>query len=234
LFLTSTPETRTRLVPLTSLWLDMLVLRLMNAGVAGSRPVWFVLDELASLQRLPQLHTAITENRKSNNPVVLGFQGRSQLETRYGHDAEAMLSQPATKIFLRTSEPHAAKWISETIGEIEIERLRESRSKGQSGQQTYGLERQVEPLVMTSEISGLAALHGYMKLGNLVTRLHVRFLDLPARQPAVLERPVPVSTAADVAPAPPADVRETPALRVAPRDVTQTPEPPGHAEAFFR
>jgi type IV secretory pathway TraG/TraD family ATPase VirD4 len=43
------------------------------------------------LQRLPQLHTAVTENRKSNNPVVLGFQGRSQLETRYGHDAEAML-----------------------------------------------------------------------------------------------------------------------------------------------
>lgn len=56
LFLTSTPETRTRLVPLTSLWLDMLVLRLMNRGQPGHRPVWFVLDELASLQRLPQLH----------------------------------------------------------------------------------------------------------------------------------------------------------------------------------
>jgi type IV secretory pathway TraG/TraD family ATPase VirD4 len=74
LFLTSTPETRTRLVPLTSLWLDMLVLRLMNRGQPGHRPVWFVLDELACLQRLPQLHTAVTENRKSNNPVVLGFQ----------------------------------------------------------------------------------------------------------------------------------------------------------------
>jgi type IV secretory pathway TraG/TraD family ATPase VirD4 len=133
LFFTSTPETRTRLVPLTSLWLDMLVLRLMNLGQPSRRAVWFVLDELASLQRLPQLHTAITENRKSNNPVVLGFQGRSQLETRYGHDAEAMLSQPATKIFMRTTEPHAAKWIADTIGEIEIERLRESRSNGKWG-----------------------------------------------------------------------------------------------------
>ena len=37
LFLTSTPETRTRLVPLTSLWLDMLVLRLMNRGQPGHR-----------------------------------------------------------------------------------------------------------------------------------------------------------------------------------------------------
>lgn len=202
LFLTSTPETRTRLVPLTSLWLDMLVLRLMNRGQPGSRPVWFVFDELASLQRLPQLHTAVTENRKSNNPVVLGFQGRSQLETRYGHDAEAMLSQPATKIFLRTSEPHAAKWISDTIGEVEIERMRESRSKGTHGQRSFGLERQVEPLVMPSEISGLPSLHGYLKLENLVIRLRFSFLKLSARQPAFVERPLPEVPRASIPPAP--------------------------------
>jgi hypothetical protein len=135
------------------------------------------------------LHTAITENRKSNNPVVLGFQGRSQLETRYGHDAEAMLSQPATKLFLRTSEPHAAKWVADTIGEVEIERLRESRSNGRDGHQTYLLERQVEPLVMASEITGLANLRGYLKMGNLVVRLSVPFIDLPEKAPAFAERP---------------------------------------------
>src|SRR6202011_6182940 len=52
LFLTSTPETRPRLVPLTSLWLDTLVLRLMHQGWRRAHPVWFILDELASLQRL--------------------------------------------------------------------------------------------------------------------------------------------------------------------------------------
>jgi type IV secretory pathway TraG/TraD family ATPase VirD4 len=196
LFLTSTPETRPRLVPLTSLWLDTLVLRLMN-GQPGPRPTWFVLDELASLQRLPQLHTAITENRKSNNPVVLGFQGRSQLETRYGHDAEAILSQPATKIFLRTSEPRAAKWIADAIGDVEIERLRESRSHGRGGQHTYGLERQVEPLVMASEISGLGALRGFLKLGNLVVRMSVPFIELPARAAAFIGRPEPAHPTED-------------------------------------
>ena len=199
LFLTSTPETRKRLIPLTSLWLDTLVLRLMNQGTdtqgqTSSLKVWFVLDELASLQRLPQLHTAITENRKSNNPVVLGFQGRSQLETRYGHEAEAMLSQPATKIFLRTSEPRAAEWISKTIGDVEIERLRESRSSGQSGRQrnskSYNLERQVEPLVMASEISGLADLCGYLKKGNLVTRMNFPFIELRSKHPKYIERPM--------------------------------------------
>ncbi|HEV2222506.1 MAG TPA: type IV secretion system DNA-binding domain-containing protein [Candidatus Acidoferrales bacterium] len=194
LFLTSTPETRKRLIPLTSLWLDTLVLRLMNQGQTHSQKVWLVLDELASLQQLPQLHTAITENRKSNNPVVLGFQGRSQLETRYGHEAEAMLSQPATKIFLRTSEPRAAEWISKTIGEVEIERLRESRSSGQMGRQrntkSHNLERQVEPLVMASEISGLADLHGYLKKGNLVVRMNFPFIQLPSKQPKYIERAI--------------------------------------------
>ncbi|HKW15877.1 MAG TPA: type IV secretion system DNA-binding domain-containing protein, partial [Terriglobales bacterium] len=194
LFLTSTPETRKRLISLTSLWLDTLVLRLMNQGQASSRKVWFVLDELASLQRLPQLHTAITENRKSNNPVVLGFQGRSQMETRYGHEAEAMLSQPATKIFLRTSEPRAAEWISKTIGEIEIERLAESRLSGRTGRQrsstNYSLERRVEPLVMASEISGLADLHGYLKKGNLVVQMQFPFIERSAKEPKYIERPI--------------------------------------------
>ncbi len=193
LFLTSTPDTRKRLAPLISLWLDILVLRLMNQGRMSPRPVWFILDELATLQRLPQLHTAITENRKSNNPVVLGFQGRSQLEVRYGHEAEAMMSQPSTKIFLCTSEPHAAKWISDTIGEQEIERIRESRTNEQFPQSRkskgYNLEREIRPLVMASEISGLEKMHGYLKCGNLVIRLSLPYIGLESKEPQYIERP---------------------------------------------
>ena len=82
--------------------LDLLILR-MQGGCEdeNAKPVWFVLDELASLNKLPQLHTAVTENRKHGKPVGLGFQGRSQLEKRYGQDAEALLSQVATKVFSR-------------------------------------------------------------------------------------------------------------------------------------
>ncbi len=63
--------------PLQSLWIDWLVLRLLNEPTEAQKRVWFIIDELASLQKLPQLHTAITEARKSRNPVVLGFQGKS-------------------------------------------------------------------------------------------------------------------------------------------------------------
>ncbi len=176
----------------------MLVLRLMNRANPVIGALWFVLDELASLQRLPQLHTAVTENRKSQQSGRARLPGPEPARKRYGHDAEAMLSQPATKIFLRTSEPHAAKWISDTLGEVEIERMRESRSKGERRPTTASaLERQVEPLVMASEISGLPSLRGYLKLGNLVVRLHFPFLDLPARHPAFVERPVDATRRVD-------------------------------------
>ena len=192
LFLTSKPTMRERLRPLMSLWLDLLVLRLMNEGGSGARKTWFVLDELTTLQRLPQLTTAITEGRKSNNPMVLGFQGKAQVEALYGHIAEAMLSQPATKFFFKTSEPHASEWISKSIGEIEVERFRESRTRGAFPHHRENEQREItrEPLVMASEIGGLEPLHGYLKHGNLVVRMRIPYLKLEEPAEKFIERKI--------------------------------------------
>ena len=188
IFLTSKPSEREALRPLHSLWIDLLVLRLLNEPKETQHPVWFVLDELASLQRLPQLHTAITENRKSRNPIVLGFQGKAQLETIYGHMAEVMLSQPATKIFLKTTEPKAAEWVSSAIGKIEIERMRQTHFDDSRMGKNFTLERQVEPLVLDSEISGLPDRHAFLKLGNYVAHFSFAYYDIPATQPAFIPR----------------------------------------------
>lgn len=78
IFITSTPDTIDALRPMQSLWLDMLILKLQTAEPRkGQARVWMILDELASLNALPQLHSAMTKQRKSNNPIVLGFQGMS-------------------------------------------------------------------------------------------------------------------------------------------------------------
>jgi CRISPR-associated endonuclease Cas3-HD len=159
-----------------------------------AKPVWFVLDELASLNKLPQLHTVVTQSRKSGNPVVLGFQGRSQLEKRYGKDAEVILSQPATKIFLKTSEAHSAKWVSDAIGEVELERLKESRSAGLiGGRKQYTLEITTQPLVMASEIAGLEPLHGYIKQENYVVRVRFPYVAPIEKQLRFIERTVSIS-----------------------------------------
>ncbi len=192
-FLTSTPAYRAKTLPLHSVWLDLFILRMMShCEDHTAKPVWFVLDELASLNKLPQLHTAVTENRKYGNPVVVGIQGRSQLEKRYGQDAEAMLSQPATKLFLKTTEPRAAKWISDAIGEIEVERLKESRNMRLFGsRKSYAMEIATKPLVMASEISGLEPLHGFIKQENRVVPVHFQFARKHGRQPEFVERELP-------------------------------------------
>src|SRR5262249_5631511 len=123
---------------------------------------------------------------------VIGFQGRSQLEVRYGHEAEAMLSQPATKIFLHTSEPRAAKWISDTIGEVEVEQMKQSVSKGQlphlRGSRTYYTERRTEPLMLPSEISGLSRLHAVAKVENFVVRFSFPYIPPLRIQPGFIPR----------------------------------------------
>jgi hypothetical protein len=178
---------------LHSVWLDLFILRMMgDCEDDDAKPVWFVLDELASLNKLPQLHTAVTESRKYGTPVVLGFQGRSQLEKRYGQDAEAMLSQPATKIFFKTSEPRAAKWISEAIGEIEVERLKESRNLGLlRSKKSYAMEIAIKPLVMASEISGLESLRGFIKQENRVVPVWFQLTKKRNKQPEFIERKMP-------------------------------------------
>jgi len=218
LFLPSRHEIRESLRPLVSLWLDSLLLRLMTSAEGGARPVWIILDELASLQRLPQLPTAITEARKANLRLVLGLQGRTQLEARYGVEAETMLSQPMTKVFLRTSEPRAAKWVSETIGNVEIERLRESRTEPMSRSfdnwkhksKTYHLERRVEPLVMDSVIQGLPNLSGYLKSQNLVLPMSFPWVPPERKQRGFIPRPVDAHTAGEsIAAQPPNRAQKT-------------------------
>ncbi|SEC89352.1 type IV secretion system DNA-binding domain-containing protein [Terriglobus roseus] len=193
IFLTSTKATREALRPLQSLWIDLLVLRLLTKPKPNQKKVWLVIDELASLQLLPQFHTALTEGRKSDNPIVFAYQGKAQLETVYGHLAEVMLSMPSTKFIVRTGEPNAAKWAADLIGEVEIERVRETVADGKRQGKSFTLDRQIEPLVMKSEIEGLPDLHTFVKHNNYVSRFAFPHMTLPIIADALLPRAIPES-----------------------------------------
>lgn len=189
IFLTSRPETRETLRPLMSLWLDFLILRLTAQTDYLERPVWVIMDELASLETLPTLPLALTESRKSNTRMVLGLQGRSQIEVRYGREAESMLSQPRTKIFLRTSEPRAAEWISKCIGDVEMEHLREGRSIGDWGlnhSENTTVDRRIEAAILASEVSNLENLEGYFLTPGYTVKLTFPYVSAEARSQGFL------------------------------------------------
>ena len=188
LFLTGTESEQEALRPLHSLWIDLLILRNMAIPKPGQTRAWFVLDEVATLQRLPQFHAALTKSRKSENPIIFTYQGKAQIEVPYGHLAQTMLSMPSTKYVLKTAEPEAAKWASQLIGDIEIERVRETMADGKRAGKSFTLDRQVEPLVMPSEIGGLSNLHAFVKQGNYVSRFSFPHMDLPIIAEALVKR----------------------------------------------
>jgi len=72
-------------------WLDFLILRLTAQTEFPPPAAWVIADEVATLENLPNLPLALAESRKSNTRMVLGLQGRSQVEMRYGREAEATL-----------------------------------------------------------------------------------------------------------------------------------------------
>lgn len=163
-----------------------------------------------------------------------------------------MLSQPATKIFLKTTEPKAAEWVSKAIGNIEIERMRETHVHGTREGKTFTIDRQTEPLVMDSEISGLADKHAFLKLGNNVARFAFTYCDMPSiaedfRARAILEdelsfdpltlepkhKPEPLQTHIPAAAVFAADPEDTPKTTTEPSDKADPPPTAVPAPAYL-
>ena len=195
IFVTSTPDTIDALRPLQGLWLDMLILKLQGQGAApDAHRCWLVLDEVQELNKLPQLPKALTKQRKSGNPIVIGFQGMSQIDAHYGKQSETMLSQPFNNFILRTKEPRASKYLSDLIGKVQIERLRETKPASilaGNRNRSYNTERVIEPLVLDSEIQGLDDLTGYFLQGGKVVRIQFAVPPHRCAAPAWIERIIP-------------------------------------------
>lgn len=194
IFVTSTSETIDALRPLQGLWLDMLILKLQADDTAeDAKRCWLVLDEVQELQRLPQLPKALTRQRKSDNPIVVGFQGMAQIDANYGKQAETMLSQPFYNFMLRTQESRASKHLSDRIGSVQLERVKESKPAFffNRRHRTYTTERVIEPLVLPSEIQELEDLTGYFVASGKVVKIA---FDVPPKRvlaPGLIERMIP-------------------------------------------
>jgi type IV secretion system protein VirB5 len=165
----------------------------------------FVFMFRTNVENLPNLPLALAESRKSNTRMVLGLQGRSHVEMRYGREAEAMLSQPRTKIFLRTSEPRAAEWISKCIGDVEIEHLREGRTSGEFGfhqSKNASVDNRIQTAILASEISNLENLNGYFQTPGFTLKLRFPYLAAAKTLPPFIQGTVPEVALPAIPPAP--------------------------------
>ncbi len=105
-FLSCQPDQREFLKPLFSSQMSLTIKGLMrrpeqNSSTDTSR-TWIIIDELASLNKLPSLLLGLAEIRKFGGCFVLGFQDLSQLERVYGASTTKTLSNlTGTKLLFR-------------------------------------------------------------------------------------------------------------------------------------
>jgi hypothetical protein len=69
--------------------------------------------------------------------------------------------------------------------------MKETHLDGTRSGRNFALDRQVEPVVMESEISGLPDLHAFMKYENYVTGFSFPYLDMVGNEVAFQPRDLP-------------------------------------------
>ncbi len=181
LFITARPDQRQTLTPLISAWVDIAINALMVLPSNQDRRLWFVIDELAALQKLPRLQMGLAEGRKYGACFLIGFQSKPQLEDIYGRNgAESMLDLFNTKLFFRCTEPSTQAWISKVLGDSQSATPNENISFGaHSMRDGVSLSRHTRqtPLVMPTELGLLKDLTCYLKLpGNYpCTKLQTKY-----------------------------------------------------------
>ncbi|MBY0281117.1 MAG: type IV secretion system DNA-binding domain-containing protein [Alphaproteobacteria bacterium] len=196
LFLTCTPEQRDTLRPLLSAWVGISSMALMGCPPSLDRRVWFILDELASLNQLESLPTALAEFRKYGGCVVAGLQDIHQIESRYGREeGKAMLGLFNTKIVFRLNDYDTAKRVSDSFGEKETSEMIEGISFG-AHQMRDGVslsdQRKYRPVISPTDLMKLKNLESYIKMAEVgvLGKIKFSYLNVPLVVPAFCAKSV--------------------------------------------
>jgi type IV secretory pathway TraG/TraD family ATPase VirD4 len=195
LYVTWREDMLTTLKPLVSGWVDILIAAILTLSDEQPRPLWLVLDELASLEHLSSLEAGLTKGRKHGLRVVAGLQSVAQLDAIYGlHAATTLRSCFRNLLALGCSsaDPSTAQVIADGLGQVEVERTQTSHNntRGQGVSTTRTTQRAIEPLVLPSQLTGLAPLYGFLKLAGdyPVADIRLKPGEYLVRHPAFVER----------------------------------------------
>lgn len=194
LFVTSRKDQHEAIKPLITLWLDIAIRGVMNLPPVREPRFWLVVDELPSLQKIEALQTAVAETRKYGLCGVFGMQSVSQMRELYGRDgAQTIMGMCQTWIVLRVADSETAKYLSETLGLMEMQEKDEGLSFGAEANRdgtNLSSRRAQKAIVLPSEIQHLPDLHGYMRVpGNYpVARIALAFKARKKIAPAYVAR----------------------------------------------
>ena len=166
---------------------------LMTCPEQRDPSLWFFLDEVPSLNRLPFLPTKLAEIRQFGGAFVLGYQVYSQLEDLYGDKAAQSISGTLNnRIVFNTPDARTARLFSDSLGLTDIIEHRETISFGADVTRdgnSLNAQRVERPIVTASEIQSLPQFRAYIRFGYDAPTALVQFppISTPEIAPAIVK-----------------------------------------------
>jgi type IV conjugative transfer system coupling protein TraD len=192
IFFTSTARQHASLKPFLSCGLDVAATSICSLEPDLNRRIHLNIDEAPTLQNMPALELLVSEGRKYGASFMFSAQSPSQLFKIYGEQgAKTIIDCCSTQIIFRVPGGDNSKWISQMLGEQEIELANENLSfSAGSMRENLSLNHhdKIQSLVLPSEISGLDDLQAYLKLKGSypMTRVQFTFQKYEAKQPGLV------------------------------------------------
>lgn len=175
LFLATKPSSRQLTGSIIACLTELALCQLLDIGIKEDRRLWFVIDELSSLGKLPALPTLMSEGRKYGSSIICGLQSLNQLYSLYGqYEGSSIFGQFGTSFFFRNTENIIAKQVSAMSGMETITRQQKNTSFGANEFRdgiSYSEHQQKKLLIEPSDLSSLATGECYVFLPEPQARM---------------------------------------------------------------
>ncbi len=168
IFLTNRADIKEVIKPYTSLFVELIGMKLLSLRNDLDRRFYIILDEIGALQRLKTIERLGVEIRKKGGVLIVGTQDFGQLDEVYGKNIRSSISNSCgNKFFFKITDEQTADSLSKMIGEWEFSEATEMVSGGIVDNRdgfTYSRHRRTERKILPSNIMGLKTLQAYIKL----------------------------------------------------------------------
>lgn len=155
--------------------LDIAMREMISIPNDINRRVWFFADEFGSLFKLDSVVRLLAEGRSKGACTVLGTQDLAQIRQKYKDDTETLVNNCNSKVIARVTSKDEARYMSEMIGELEVEKESAKTDYGFDKDKGFSMslhdssaggDRRTKAAVMPAEISNMADLTYLCKFGD--------------------------------------------------------------------
>lgn len=193
IFLLGNEKTRTLMKPLLTLAIDIMCREALALPDDHNRRIFFVIDELGTLNRMDSILTLETVGRSKGACLICANQDLGRVEEIYGRAAlKTFFNNFNTNFIFRIREPETADLLSRSIGEQQLRKTTQSRQMSPTDigdRKSMNEHEKTERLFLPTELQLMPDLHAILSVAGFgVSEIAIPQMFYKRRNPPFVER----------------------------------------------